>query len=64
MNSPPNNPVNNAHFESVHICQRCGHILNLDAIDLRTITTGIVECPKCGWHGGIEIQISEVNGEP
>jgi hypothetical protein len=32
-------------------------------IDLRTVTTGIVECPRCEWVGPIEIQIAEVDEE-
>jgi predicted RNA-binding Zn-ribbon protein involved in translation (DUF1610 family) len=63
MNSPSNKPVDDANWESVHICPRCGHILNLDQIDLRAITTGIVQCPKCDWEGPIEIQVSELGPE-
>ena len=51
-------------WESVHICPKCGHVINLAEIDLRTITTGIVECPLCGWSGRIEIQIVEVEDSP
>ena len=60
MSSPPNNPAENARWESVHICTRCGHAINLEEIDLRTITTGIVGCPKCYWEGPIEIQVANL----
>ncbi len=63
MNSPSNDSTENAQWESVHICPRCGHALNLAEIDLKTITTGIVECPKCHWEGPIEIKVSDLNGE-
>lgn len=45
------------NWESVHVCPKCGHILNLALVDLKAITTGIVDCPKCDWSGPIEIQI-------
>ncbi len=51
-------------LESVHICPRCGHILNLDQIDLKTITSGIVECPMCDWVGPIEIQVANHDSNP
>jgi hypothetical protein len=47
-------------WESVHICPRCAFVINLSEIDLRTITTGIVECVRCQWSGPIEIQIVQV----
>jgi hypothetical protein len=36
-------------------------VLNLAKIDLKTITTGIVECPRCEWIGPVEIQIAEAD---
>ena len=45
------------NWESVHVCEKCGHRLNLADIDLMAITSGIVECPKCEWSGPITIQI-------
>jgi hypothetical protein len=33
--------------------------LKLGDIDLMAVTTGIVDCPHCGWAGQIEIQIVE-----
>jgi DNA-directed RNA polymerase subunit RPC12/RpoP len=48
-------------WESVHICSKCGYVINLAEIDLQTITTGIVECPRCEWIGPVEIQIAETD---
>lgn len=48
-------------WESVHICSKCGYVINLAEIDLQTITTGIVECPRCEWIGPVEIQIPETD---
>jgi uncharacterized protein (UPF0212 family) len=43
----------------VYTCHQCGHVLNLSEIDLMTVMTGMVDCPKCAWTGPIEIQIVE-----
>jgi hypothetical protein len=51
------------NWESVHVCPKCGHILNLALIDLKAITTGIVDCPKRDWSGPIEIQIVDTAEE-
>lgn len=48
---------NGATWESVHICPNCEYVINLADMDLRTITTGIVSCPRCEWAGKVEIQI-------
>jgi hypothetical protein len=56
-------PESKKRLESAHVCPRCAHVLNLADIDLKAITTGIVECPNCDWSGPIEIQIVE-NGTP
>ena len=45
------------HWESAHVCPKCGYKLNLAEIDLKAITTGIVSCPECHRAGPIEIQI-------
>jgi transcription elongation factor Elf1 len=45
------------HWESVHVCPHCGHVINLAELDLKAITTGIVSCPRCDWSGQIEIQV-------
>jgi hypothetical protein len=44
-------PSDKTRWESVHICPKCGYVLNLAEIDLKTVTTGIVECPRCDWSG-------------
>jgi hypothetical protein len=54
---PPFNLEDSKHWESVHICPKCGYKLNLSDIDLKGITTGIVSCPDCGRSGPIDIQI-------
>ena len=59
MDVPIQNPSNEGSWESVHICPACGYTLNLEQIDMRAITTGIVLCPKCNWEGPIEIQVQE-----
>lgn len=61
MNSPPNNPTENARWESVHICTGCGHALNLEEMDLRAVTTGFVECPNCHFEEPIEIRVADLN---
>ena len=48
---------NGQSWESVHVCPNCGHVINLAGLDLRAITTGIVNCPSCDWSGQIEIQV-------
>jgi predicted RNA-binding Zn-ribbon protein involved in translation (DUF1610 family) len=59
MNVPLLRPSEGRHWESVHVCPECEHVLYLAEIDLIVVTTGIVDCPKCGWSGPIEIQIVE-----
>ena len=61
-NSPQSNEK--GHWESVHVCPKCGHLLNLAEIDLRAITTGIVSCPNCNWSGPIDIQIVDGKALP
>ena len=55
----PTHANEGTNWESVHICPKCGQVINLAEIDLKTITTGIVECPRCEWIGPIEIEIIE-----
>jgi hypothetical protein len=59
MDTPTQLPGGRRRLESAHVCPGCGHVLNLADIDLKTITTGIVECMNCDWSGPIEIQIVE-----
>ncbi|AXC13754.1 hypothetical protein ACPOL_4482 [Acidisarcina polymorpha] len=60
-NTSNDGQIDKKHWESVHICPRCACITNLSEIDLRTVTTGIVECPRCHWSGPIEIEIAEID---
>jgi ssDNA-binding Zn-finger/Zn-ribbon topoisomerase 1 len=55
----PEHPETNRqkHWESVHLCPKCGHALNLEEADLETVTTGIATCPKCEWAGPINLKI-------
>ncbi len=52
---------NKGHWESVHMCPKCSVVINLADLDLRSITTGVVECPSCGWQGPIDIRIVGIN---
>lgn len=48
-------------WESVHVCPQCGYTMNLAVLDLKAITTGLVDCPQCDWSGRIVIEIIEAN---
>ena len=61
LSSESFNSTGNKRWESVHICPKCGFVLNLCDIDLRTVTTGIVECPRCEWVGPVVIEIVEMD---
>lgn len=56
MTTRSNGDADEKHWESVHVCPKCAFVIK---INLRTITTGIVDCPRCKWVGAIEIQIAE-----
>jgi ssDNA-binding Zn-finger/Zn-ribbon topoisomerase 1 len=49
---------------SVHICPKCGHVMNLAEIEFNAITTGIMSCPRCDWSGPIRIQIVDAKSAP
>jgi DNA-directed RNA polymerase subunit RPC12/RpoP len=49
----------NKKWDSVHKCSQCEHEINLGEIDLMMVTTGMIDCPVCGWTGPIEIHIVE-----
>jgi hypothetical protein len=51
--------TNGKKWESAHRCPQCGYVLNLEEIDLRAITTGIITGPKCDWSGQVSIEIVE-----
>lgn len=50
---------NTSEWQSATICPKCGHVLDLEELDLLAITTGMATCPRCGWAGYIDIQIVE-----
>lgn len=62
LSSENANPNANKHWESVHICQDCGLVINLAEMDFKAVTTGMIECPRCKHSGLIEIQIVERDG--
>ena len=59
---PPTQSVR--QWESVHRCRGCGHLTNLEEIDLRGISTGIISCPKCNKSDIVRIEIVEVEMQP
>lgn len=44
-------------WEHAHQCRKCGHLIPIDDIDSRTITTGVITCPKCEASGPINVAI-------
>ena len=44
-------------WEHAHQCPKCGSIVKAEDIDLRTMATGVMTCPRCGVSGPINIQI-------
>jgi predicted RNA-binding Zn-ribbon protein involved in translation (DUF1610 family) len=57
MSLEPSESRGAKHWESVHRCPKCGHVVNLAEIDLRAISTGIIACPKCEFSGPVYIEI-------
>ena len=57
MSSHPPPPEGDKQWESVHLCPKCGHALNLEQTDLEAVTSGIVTCPKCDWSSPINLKI-------
>ncbi len=49
------------HQENVDVCPRCAVAVNLSQAALPTVTSGMIECPRCEWVGPVEIQVAEVN---
>jgi uncharacterized protein YbaR (Trm112 family) len=65
VKNPPEPPADSKkHWESVHLCPRCGHTLNLDETDLEAVTTGIATCPKCEWSSPINLRIVPKDKSP
>jgi ribosomal protein L37AE/L43A len=54
-------PDGEKKWESVHLCPKCGHSLNLEEIELEAVTTGIATCPKCDWSSPINLKIVQDN---
>jgi hypothetical protein len=44
---------------SVHECAQCHQVVDLAALDLGAVTSGIATCPYCEWAGKIEIRVVE-----
>lgn len=61
MSTRSNGSGDKKRWESAHVCPKCAFIIKLSQIDLMSVTTGIVDCPRCDWIGAIEIQIAEVD---
>ena len=55
MNRPDTKSA--AGWVSVHQCPGCGHAVELAAMNLRAVTSGIITCASCGRFGSIEIKI-------
>lgn len=50
-------PDGDKQWESVHLCRKCGHALNIELTDLEAVTSGIATCPKCDWSSPINLKI-------
>jgi hypothetical protein len=59
MVSPAGNDRPEKQLEHVHVCPKCDLVLGPDKIELCSIVTGIITCPKCDWSGPINLQIVE-----
>jgi len=46
---------------SVHQCPSCNYSVDLGALDLLAVTSGVVSCPKCEWAGRINISVVDSN---
>ena len=64
MSSHPPPPEGDKQWESVHLCPKCGHALNLELTDLEAVTSGIVTCPKCDWSSPINLKIVSEDKPP
>jgi ribosomal protein L37AE/L43A len=53
-------PDGDKQWESVHLCPKCGHPLDLEEMDLEAVTTGIATCPKCDWASPINLKIVQI----
>jgi uncharacterized paraquat-inducible protein A len=57
MASDENNVEQSISWESVHVCPNCDLAIDLARLDLGSVTTGVVSCPRCDWAGRIEISV-------
>jgi len=64
MESRPENDTPGKQLEHVHVCPKCDLVLGPEEIELCSIVTGILTCPKCGWSGPINLQIVEKKAPP
>lgn len=49
-----------ARWEHTHQCRKCGHVIRIDDIDPKVITTGVVTCPKCEMSGPVNVKILQI----
>ena len=59
MSGGTSNASKKKSWGSVHVCPQCRSTIRLDDIDLKAVTTRIVNCPLCDWSGQLEIEIVE-----
>lgn len=55
MGAQSKDPGGRKYWESVHSCPRCALVINLEEIDLRAITTGIITCRSAT---GLDLSVS------
>jgi hypothetical protein len=51
--------VPNMHWDHVHQCGVCGHVVRIDHIDRRVIAAGVITCPKCESSGPVNLKIMD-----
>ena len=44
----------------LHICIHCGHFRRREEVSDREISSGILNCPKCGLDGPLNIEIQDL----
>ena len=44
------------HF---HVCVHCGSAIRREALEGRSLTSGVIMCPKCGVEGPLNVEILE-----
>jgi hypothetical protein len=48
-------------WEHTHQRRKCGHVIPIDDIYPRVITTAVITCPKCETSGPINVAIVQTN---